>query len=70
FYMWYWGCHGMAHMGKVIIVNPESKRAAQRIGFEPAPTLDSAIDMAKEFVGRDAQITYYHCPPVMMCDLT
>ncbi|MCH8053038.1 MAG: DUF2088 domain-containing protein [Planctomycetes bacterium] len=70
FYMWYWGCHGMAHMGKVIIVNPESKRAAQRIGFEPAPTLDSAIAMAREFVGRDAQITYYHCPPVVMCDLT
>jgi hypothetical protein len=69
FYMWYWGCHGMAHMGKVIVVNPESTRAAQRIGFEPAPTLDAAIDMAKEFIGRDAQISYYHCPPVMMCDV-
>ncbi|MCH8853504.1 MAG: transcriptional regulator, partial [Planctomycetes bacterium] len=70
FYMWYWGCHGMAHMGKVIVVNPESKRAAQRIGFEPAPTFESAIAMAKEFVGKDAQMTYFHCPPVMMCDLT
>ena len=25
FYMWYWGCHGMAHVGKVIIVG---RRAA------------------------------------------
>ena len=29
FYMWYWGCHGMAHVGKVIVVGgePRSVRA-------------------------------------------
>ena len=32
-------------------------------------TLEAAIAMAKELVGRDAQISYYHCPPVMMCDV-
>ncbi len=70
FYMWYWGCHGMSHLGKVIVVKPQSARASRRIGFEPAPSLEAAIGQAKEFVGADAQITYFHCPPVVMCDMT
>jgi hypothetical protein len=69
FYMWYWGCHGMDHLGKVIAVDPVSRRAAERIGFEAAPTLESALAQAKEFAGRDAQITYFHCPPVLMCEM-
>jgi hypothetical protein len=43
--------------------------AARRIGFEIAPTMDSAIGMAREFVGAQATIAYYHCPPVIMCKL-
>lgn len=69
-YMWYWGCHGMDHLGRVIAVNPVSERAAKRIGFDVAPSLDSAVAQATELVGRDAQITYFHCPPIIMCDLT
>jgi len=69
FYMWYWGAHGMAHMGKVIVVRPRSGRAAQRIGFESAPSMDAAIGMAKDFVGGQARIYYYHCPPIIMCAL-
>ena len=38
FYMWYWGCHGLAHLGKVIIVGGEP-RSVRRLGFTPASTL-------------------------------
>jgi hypothetical protein len=68
FYMWYWGCHGMSHMGKVIAVAPRSPEAARRIGFEPAKSMDTAIGMARDFVGQDAQITYLHCPPIVMTE--
>ena len=70
FYMWYWGCHGMDHLGRVISVNPSSEKAASRIGFATAPSLPGAIGQAKEFLGMpgdQAQITYFHCPPVFMC---
>jgi lactate racemase-like protein len=73
FYMWYWGCHGMAHMGKVISVNPQSPESARRIGFDTAPSMNTAIDQAKEFLGlpgTQAKITYFHCPPVLMCNVT
>ncbi len=70
FYMWYWACHGMSHLGKVIAVAPRSPRAAERLGFDTAPSLTAAIEQAKDFVGRDAQITHFHVPPIMMCDLS
>jgi hypothetical protein len=71
FYMWYWSCHGMSWMGKVIAVAPRSERAARRINFDVAPSLPAAIDQAKEFLAnRDPQITYYHCPPILMCEVT
>ncbi len=69
FYMWYWGAHGMAHLGKVIVVAPRNQEAARRLGFEIAPTMDQAIGMARDFAGKDASMAYYHCPPVIMCKL-
>jgi len=69
FYMWYWGAHGMAHLGKVIAVAPKCVETARRIGFEVAPSMNAAIGMARDFVGQDATTAYYHCPPVIMCKL-
>jgi len=69
FYMWYWGAHGMAHCGKIISVNPASVRAAQRIGFDVAPSFTSALGMANDFAGPDAKMTYFHCPPIIMANL-
>ncbi|NOS99714.1 MAG: DUF2088 domain-containing protein [Phycisphaerales bacterium] len=72
-YMWYWGCHGMDHLGRVIAVAPRSEPAASRIGFHTAPSLNRAIEQARDFLGMpgdQAQITYFHCPPILMCDVT
>jgi len=68
FYMWYWGCHGMAHAGKVIIVGGEA-RSVRRLGFTPATTLQDALEMAEDVVGRDASITHVHNPPLVMADV-
>ncbi len=69
FYMWYWGAHGMAHMGKVIAVNPQSPEAARRIGFDTAASMHAAIGLAKDFLGGHPTIAYLHCPPIIMCAL-
>ncbi len=69
FYMWYWGCHGMSHVGKVIIVGGEP-RSVRRLGFTPASTLNDALEMAADVVGRDATITHLHNPPIVMADVT
>ena len=70
FYMWYWGAHGMAHLGKVIAVRPKSEAAARRLGFDAAPSMGAAIGLARDFVGgSQPRMYYYHCPPVIMCSL-
>ncbi len=69
FYMWYWASHGMAHVGRVIVVGGEP-RAVRRLGFMPASTLDDAFEMASDVVGRHPTITHLKVPPLLMCDVT
>jgi hypothetical protein len=68
FYMWYWGAHGMQHCGRVIIVGGEP-RTVRRLGFTPASTLDDALEIASDVVGRSPTITHLHTPPLMVCDV-
>jgi hypothetical protein len=68
FYMWYWGSHALSHLGKVIIVGGEP-RSVRRLGFTPASTLNDALEMAADVVGRDGTITHLHNPPIVMADV-
>ena len=68
FYMWYWGAHGMRHCGRVIIVGGDPK-AVRRLGFVPASTLDDALEVASDVVGRSPTITHIHNPPILMADV-
>jgi hypothetical protein len=69
FYMWYWGAHALQHLGRVVIVGGDLA-AVRRMGFMPASTLDDALEMASDVVGRDASITHFHVPPIAMADVT
>ncbi len=68
FYMWYWGAHGMQHCGKVIIVGGNAK-AVRRLGFVPASTLNDALEIASDVVGRSPTITHLKTPPLMIADV-
>lgn len=69
FYMWYWCSHALEHVGQVIIVGGDV-RAVRRLGFKPASTLQDALEMASDVVGRDATITHLHNPPILMADVS
>jgi hypothetical protein len=69
FYMWYWGAHALEHAGGTIVVGGDA-RAVRRLGFKPASTLRDALEMAEDVVGRDPTITHFHCPPMMIADVT
>ncbi len=70
FYMWYWACYGQAHLGKVIVVGAKDRRVAATLGYEIAPNLQAALDMAQDVVGQSPQITTHHWPPIFMCDVS
>jgi lactate racemase len=68
FYMWYWGIYGAAWCGRVIAVRGDHF-VAGRLGFATAGTMHEAIEQAKDVVGPNPTITYYHWPPIFLCDV-
>ena len=68
FYMWYWACHGQAYLGRVIVVGGDP-RVAATLGYDTAPDLETALEMAKDTVGPTPQVTDFHMPPVFLCDV-
>ncbi len=70
FYMWYWGDAGRKHVGKVIVVQPENERVPRKLGWESAPNFETALDMARDYLGKpQPEITLSHAPPIMVCDV-
>ena len=68
FYMWYWAAHAMDHVDDVIWVGGD-RRAAARLGFRAATTLQDALEMASGTVGTSPSITYLHNPPHLLADV-
>ena len=51
------------------MVGAESRRAAQIMGWETAPNMKEALDMAQTHVGRKPSITMMHFAPILMADM-
>ncbi len=68
FYMWYWTAHALDHLGAVIVVGGE-RRAVRRLGFRSASTMQDALEIASDVVGRDPTLTHLHTPPLLMADV-
>src|SRR5262249_19125418 len=69
FYMWYWGENGRKHTGKVIVVGADNKHVPEMLGWDTADTLAEAIALARQYVGRSAEITMLHHPPILITDV-
>jgi len=69
FYMWYWGQAGREHCSDVIVVGSENRTVPDLLGWKRADTLAEAISMGRARMGRSAQITMLHHPPILICDM-
>ena len=70
FYMWYWGQRGRERVGRVIVVGSDNTTVPGLLGWERADTLAEAISMGRSTMGRSAQITMMHHPPILITDVT
>jgi len=66
---WYWGYRAQCYLSKIIVVKPRVKHVAQVLGYETADSLSDAIEMAKDVVGPNPSITYFHMPPIFLCEV-
>ncbi|MFQ5874752.1 MAG: lactate racemase domain-containing protein [Dehalococcoidia bacterium] len=69
FYMWYWACYGQDYVGRVIVAGAKDGKVAERLGYDTAPNLQAALEMARDTVGTSPEITMYHFPPIFLCDV-
>ena len=70
FYMWYWACYGQSYLGRIIVVGAKDRSVTDRLGYETAPSLEAALEMAKDTVGASPEVTAFHLPPIFLCDVT
>jgi len=54
------------YLKKVIFAGVEDPAVAERLGFHGTRTLDEALKLAAETVGRDFSMTYHPLPPLLV----
>ena len=52
----------LRHAGHIIVAGAENPSLVRHIGFEPAQTVEAAIDMAREQHGKDASVAFVKYP--------
>jgi hypothetical protein len=70
FYMWYWGQAGREWLSQVIAVGADNPSVPALLGWETAESLQEAIAMGRSRMGRSAQISLLHLPPIVMADVS
>jgi hypothetical protein len=68
FYAWYWAAHALEHVGDVIVVGGD-RQTVHRLGFKCATTLEDALEMAEQTVGRYPSVTHVRTPPLLLADV-
>ena len=67
FFTWFWCCHARSHAGRVIVAGAQEPWAVERLGFEPAATVEQALEMARESHPGGMSLTYQMVPPAFVC---
>jgi len=68
FYAWYWAAHALSHVAEVIVVGGE-RQVVHRLGFKAASSLEDALEIAEQTVGRWPSITHLRTPPLLLASV-
>ncbi len=66
FFMWYWGENGRRHVSKIIAAGAENQHVPEILGWDRAASLAEAIADARSHLGRTAEVTMLHLPPILI----
>ncbi|MEJ5186634.1 MAG: lactate racemase domain-containing protein [Candidatus Geothermincolales bacterium] len=69
FYVWYWCGIGLRQLGRVIVVGARDVSVVRRLGFDSAPSLETAWKMAEELLGRGFSLAHMSLPPIFAAEL-
>lgn len=66
---WMWSGMGFRHVNAVILAGAEEPATAEKIGFLPEPSLERALDRARELTGPHPDIACQVIPPLFCVDV-
>lgn len=69
FYAWYWAAAAQDYVGKTIVVGARDKGVADRLGYVTTSSIAQALEIARDTVGQNPQVTYFHLPPIFLADV-
>lgn len=69
FYAWYWAAHALQHVAEVVVVGGE-RDVVHRLGFKAASSLEDALEIAEQTVGRWPSITHLRTPPLLLASVS
>ncbi len=69
FTVWYWTTYALKYLSEVILVGPPSDTVARRLGVSWSPSLEHALDRAREITGGD-NVVALTIPPFFYVNVT
>jgi len=61
--LWGQGEFAFRHCGRILMAGPTDPEVAERLDFEPFPTVEEAVAEAERTLGKDCSITFAPRPP-------
>ncbi len=69
FYAWAWGCLALKRLSKILVVGARDPGVVERLGFTPVPTLERALSIAQEGLGKGFSLTHLAVPPIFVTEV-
>jgi len=68
-YAWAWGCPAMKQMSRILVVGARDPKIVEHLGFTPVPTLENALSVAQEGLGKGFSLTHLVVPPIFVTEV-
>jgi len=68
-YVWAWGCLALKRLSKILVVGSREPGVVERLGFTPVPTLERALSIAQEGLGKGFSLTHLAVPPIFVTEV-
>ncbi len=68
-YVWAWGCLALKRQSRILVVGARDPGVVEHLGFTPVPTLDRALSMVREALGKGFSLTHLAIPPIFVTEV-
>lgn len=68
-FVWAWGCLALKRLARILVVGARDPATVERLGFTPVPSLDRALEVAGDHLGRGFSLTHLALPPIFVTEV-